>query len=203
MNNPVTSQGLVVVNCNSDVCGMEARAKRSKTSKVISGSGGSNDDMYSLMMHDLCFRLKNPQVSRPPTLQAPSARVFSSFDMLPINDAEKAIFMGISSTTMGFDDARGRRSDKVAVKVAGSDTIENTGPYNIEIGDTLCWQMPDIGGSSGRKRNRSKYRCSAEVVPLRVMLDDDKADERDLERRIIGTALSFAQPGEAGCCTND
>lgn len=213
MFNPVTPQAAVVVNGIYDTYGIDRRRHRDHGKLVYTNSGTDNEN-YSLMMHDLVFRTANDN-DRWKVMQCtknnPRLQVFSSFIGLEIynqyTERPSIVFVGSSLTTMPYDEARSKRSPQVAIRIAGSDTIKNTGEHIVDIGDTICWDYPkDTDGRNkltGVKRGRYSDggRLTARVMTentLREELEQKKVTEIDriVRERVIGIALSFAQPND-------
>ncbi|KAK3237639.1 hypothetical protein CYMTET_52299 [Cymbomonas tetramitiformis] len=215
MYNPVTPQAAVVVDGYLDVQNMCARKQSSGDDHI--GGEGSDDEKYSLMMYDLVFRSPattqvNPSLNINMSGGRPKLYVYSSlchlkkFDNLEIN--ETPIFVGLSLTTMPFSDAKQRRSSQVAVRVAGSDTVINTGPGVINIGDILCWHYPDEEFQDRKRLNGKRGRpdggrFTAEILSVENLYvklrKGNKLEEeinRIVESRKFATALSVAKSME-------
>ncbi|KAK3289536.1 hypothetical protein CYMTET_2616 [Cymbomonas tetramitiformis] len=215
MYNPITPQAAVVVNGYLDVQNMCARPQNSGDDYI--GGEGSDDEKYSLMMHDLVFRSPattqiNPSLNINMSGGRPKLYVYSSlchlrkFDNLEFN--ETPIFVGLSLTTMPFSDAKQRRSSQVAVRVAGSDTVINTGPSVINIGDILCWHYPDNEFQDRKRLNGKRSRSdggrftaeilSVENLQIRLRNEDKPEDDiiRIVESRKFATAISVAKSME-------
>lgn len=215
MYNPVTPQAAVVVNGYMDLQDFGVRNPSAKN--VYTGGPASQDEKYSVMMHDLVFR--NPKLTKGNrigdlTCGKPRLNVYSSFSDKPKFDVdmykpytkEYPVFVGLSLTTMLYSDAKSRRSSQVAIRVAGSDTIINTGSSVIDVGDVLCWDMPaDSEHFTTRKTNHGKRakcdgnRLTAEILPEEDFVSRYKrltdADREILTRsRRFGTALTHAMP---------
>ncbi|KAK3252337.1 hypothetical protein CYMTET_38371 [Cymbomonas tetramitiformis] len=136
MYNPVTPQAAVVVNGYLDLQDLSRRDASS--GDIYTGGAASQDEKFSVMMHDLVFR--NPSNNRTKrvvdkTCGKPRLNVYSSFSdkkkidqkmSTPWYSADVPVFVGLSLTTMPYSDAKSRRSSQVAIRVAGSDTIINT-----------------------------------------------------------------------------
>ncbi|KAK3249556.1 hypothetical protein CYMTET_41002 [Cymbomonas tetramitiformis] len=205
MYNPVTPQALAIVNGEFDLTGILDRkayhnAKGQKT--LYQAESGDSNELFSLTKHDMCFRETRNLLERKRNLCMNDSllKVFSSFISLPVwreggdyYEEDKVVFVGISQTQMLMDRAKSQ-SAAVAIATAGKMSIQNTGAYVIEIGDTVCWDYPDDSNLNKMKsaRKRSRYsdgnRVTAAVVPLQKLVEMlskhyTKMDSRELERR--------------------
>lgn len=214
MYNPVTPQALAIVNGEFDLIGVldrEAYYKNKGETLLYRAETGDSNELFSLTKHDMCFReTRSIQDRRRKMCMNDSLlKVFSSFISLPrwtegckFYEEDKVVFVGISQTQMLMDRAKSQ-SAAVAIATAGKLTIQNTGPYQINIGDTVCWDYPSTDDENKMRhtKKRVKYsdgnRITAAVIPLQRLIDRLTTHYKKFEASFlekIGGELSAKHP---------
>jgi hypothetical protein len=150
------------------------------TAEYVAG----DDATYTIAQRDLVFRLKptaNALIGRSDAsgILDMKLKVFSNLNNFPVrlllsnnkNAKDDAVsrmmavrsavaFVGVALQPVDYTNKNSK--DMVAVQVAGSITIVNTGPYTIRPGMKICWDVPAvIMGHNKRftlKRPRSVFR---------------------------------------------
>ncbi|KAK3288637.1 hypothetical protein CYMTET_3855 [Cymbomonas tetramitiformis] len=214
MYNPVTPQALAIVNGEFDLVGILDRKPyhvNNGQHNLYQAESGDNNELFTLTKHDMCFRETRSLLERKRNLCMNDSllKVFSSFVSLPVweegkdyYEEDKVVFVGISQTQMLMDRAKSQ-SAAVAIATAGKLTIQNTGAYQVRIGDTLCWDFPDESNINKMKsaRKRAKYsdgnRVTAAVVPIQKLVENLTKHYKKMSRQVLeehGGKLSAIYP---------
>jgi hypothetical protein len=142
-----------------------------------------DDSVYTIAQRDLVFRLRpsaNALIGRGDSggIMDMKLKTFSSLNNFPMRlIASKAsktdpharmaalrasiAFVGVALQPVDYTNKNSK--DMVAVQVAGSITIQNTGPYTVRPGQKIAWDVPAsvISAHNGRaslKRPRANVR---------------------------------------------
>jgi hypothetical protein len=174
----VTSQAIVTVNAGFDrlFCTYRKTQSGQDPSKLDKRFASSDDHCYTVMPHETVFRL-NPAyyglagLNRPNTngVNDMALKVFSSANNFPnatsfqntlarngmshaavdaaLRDAVS--FVGVATTPVDYLNTN--QKDNLAVQVAGSCSIMNTGTMKIRPGQKIIWDLPVQTGSNKRK----------------------------------------------------
>jgi hypothetical protein len=158
-----------------------------------------DDAVYTIAQRDLVFRLKasaNAMIGRSDGsgIMDMKLKVFSNLNNFPMrlinskyskmdttarmNALRSSIaFVGVALQPVDYTNKNSK--DMVAVQVAGSITVTNTGPYTIRPGMKVCWDVPAsvISAHNGRaslKRPRSNVRGQPPMKDMfqTIPLDD-------------------------------
>jgi hypothetical protein len=164
----------------------------------------TDDHCFTIQQREMVFRLNpvfNDVISRPDTFNGVNdmaLKVFSSANRFPNADAFKArlggsvlasyskdailrnavAFVGVAQQPVDFMNTN--QKDNLAVQVAGTCTIWNTGSRPIRPGQKIVWTFPvDPEQSSGRKRKHINgepiTKLLFAVQPLEAEFSDGKA----------------------------
>jgi hypothetical protein len=170
---PTTQQAVVTVNAGLDrlYCNYRKNVdtKRSWTALIT-----SDDHAFSIVQRELCFKLKdkhNQMISRPSSngINDLSLKVFSSANNLTLPAGlhgtqednrimkyrqqmrDMFTFVGVATTPLDYLNTNSK--DNLALQVAGSISIYNTGPTQIRAGQRLIWDVPSLDlNNNSRKR---------------------------------------------------
>lgn len=140
-----------------------------------------DDAVFTIAQRDLVFRLKpdaNAMIGRSDGsgIMDMKLKVFSNVNNFPLRLIDSAArkdptlrmmairksiaFVGVALQPIDYSNKNSK--DMVAVQVAGSITIQNTGPYAIRPGQRVAWDVPAItmvnNGRVSLKRPRSNAR---------------------------------------------
>jgi len=172
---PVTQQAVVTVNAGFDRLFCNFRKAQDLT-KANSSYRSTDDHCYSIQQRELVFRLKpkfERLINRPSTgngVNDMTLKVFSSVNMFPEhtrlrNVVNKLVptavsaaailrdaitFVGVAATPVDY--LNQNQKDNLAVQVAGSCTIWNTGTKVIRPGQKIVWELPNVTAMVGSKR---------------------------------------------------
>ena len=117
-------------------------------------------------------------------------------------------FAGVASNRANYDPSNSTNEEMLAVQVGGLQTMYNTGTKAINAGDIILWDLPEgpppkrIPGVPRDKKlfQTVSYKSAAAVAVAAEVTKGDlqgflKA-HHELASRVIGKALSTAQPGK-------
>ncbi len=109
-------------------------------------------------------------------------------------------YMGVAVTE--FDPARDPFEQGFVATIAGLNTIFNNGKDTIYPGSSICCDLPYLKGAGSQRYSRAlqggvpREKLQFIVRPRDEMLAD-YGDESLVNRMIIGTAISYARPGDS------
>ncbi len=229
--NPITHAGRVVYNGRRDFIETRKRKRKRGCVQVYGDEFGPDPECHSIQQYEICMRNRsNPYLSWSPN--DTDITVFSSANGITLTDAEAAAaraqgkplprakrekleFAGIASNRAIYDPGNSANEEGLAVQVGGLQTIYNTGDKDINAGDIVLWDMPDLNGAGQPKLRlpgiprakklfaTKKYEFDKTFQEYGRNAGDDAgtwekaaADMWDIQRRVMGKALSTARPGE-------
>jgi hypothetical protein len=200
---PTTQQAVVTVNAGLDrlYCNYRKNVdtKRSWTALIT-----SDDHAFSIVQRELCFKLKDKHdgmISRPSCsgINNLSLKVFSSANNLTLpaggnNGHEDSrimkyrqqmrdmfTFVGVATTPLDYLNTNSK--DTLALQIAGSISIYNTGPVQIRAGQRLIWDVPSLDlNNNSRKRTIRGEPTSKRlfmIMPLEDALTEKRASIAD------------------------
>ena len=176
----VTPQGSVVINASLS---MQEYMKRRSSNSSGPVYDNLSEETYTIGRGELLFARKEGNVHFNTTKNASLVPVFSSFNGVTagqnvvnsINSGDKAKskhgytkladefwFVGTAQGDKGKRDME-NRSLALAVRVAGSDTIFNSGSEPIHPGDLVTWRLPVPGVDTPHARSGEP---SGKVLPI-------------------------------------
>lgn len=181
----VTPQGSVVINCGLDSGEFLNRVRASNSNDVVYPD--INQDTFSIARGELVFANRKRSGNQFMGKNVPSVQVFSSFNGITKSDIGKlkthlsdphianealkeAAFEKLADDYWFVGTAQGdkmkrdmeNRSLALAVRVAGSDTIYNSGVETIQPGDLVAWRLP----KPGEARIMRSGEPSKKVLPV-------------------------------------
>ncbi len=172
-NGPVTQQAVVSVNGGIDRIFCNFRQSSDKKN-VVDCLETSDEHCYTIQQRELVFRL-NPRldawINRPSSngVNDIALKVFSSANNFckpvegmtanPISSKQMRVmlremvsFVGVAMTPIDYTNTN--QKDSLAVQVAGSVTIHNTGSKIIRPGDKIIWDFPETSTKDVSYRNK-------------------------------------------------
>lgn len=201
---PVTPMGTVVVNSVVDTQLISYRQSLSKSDQVPDAlKSDTSKPNFNVMPRELAFTLGgkyDSKIGRLINSRETDPRIFTSANNLPypgsngshLEDGEKLRemrrhirFVGVPLTA--YDAANLNQKDNIACTVAGMTTITNTGPFHINIGDLVMWDVPGLqrGETLPRSSGNPRTKLSFVTMPLDCSVGMDtlvrpnKAGNRD------------------------
>jgi hypothetical protein len=203
-SNPVTQQAVVTVNAGFDRHFCNYRKNLIASNKVPATELHTSDDnCYTVQQRELVFRLKpmyDDKTNKPrgTGVNDIALKVFSSINnffmpskVMPLTKLPQdwksqvmsaVSFVGVAVTPADYTNHNFK--DNLAVQVAGSCTIANTGSSSITAGQLVCWDIPEMA-KVGKKRALpageplDKYLFA--TVPLDDILEDKKTTTRSYD----------------------
>jgi hypothetical protein len=150
---------------------------------------------FNLMPRELAFKL-TPEYDKYLSRSVQSAgldhgpRIFTSLNLFPFFNnpggdkspkdlREEMVFVGVP--LIPIDASNANQKDSVSICVAGATTISNTGPYRINAGQLVAWDIPTALADARGTRNN-----------LLVKLPGTPA------RKALFMTVPVDGPGEAG-----
>jgi hypothetical protein len=202
---PVTQQAVVTVNAGFDRFFCNAR-KDMKDTNLDDRYKKTDDHCFTIQQRELVFRLNpkhNRLITRPDSFNGvndialkvfsscnsfPDARLFkTSLQKTPLSTFSKdavlrnAIsFVGVALQPVDYMNTN--QKDNVAVQVAGSCTIWNTGTHVIRPGQKIVWNFPGAPGSGSKRKQPTGEpinKMLLSVAPLESELADNKSMSYD------------------------
>jgi len=207
MSNPLTTQAAVALNGRHDRYFANFR-KRALASKKKNTLGGSVEDSnFDIMPRELGMMLRqtyDSEISRPINYEKDrEIRIFTSCNAMPMLNVidslppfdelqrpedrrkwrallrDQLVFVGVPLTQVLH--ANDNQPDMVSIQVSGSTTIFNTGCWDINAFDLVCWDVPlatmvDTNGKAGATKMPTGLPTGKMVfhtVPLRLGARDD------------------------------
>lgn len=166
----VTPQASIIINTSAE--SFDRALRRDGSNKNTLYNNTSNEDDFCIARGELCFaQKKKTQSTQVYGQNNPSVQVFTSANglMIPanmpginanqsvftLNELEKDMIKRALAKSLWFvgvaqgDKMRrdfDNRSLALAVRVAGSDTVFNSGTDTFYPGDTVVWDMPHYTG---------------------------------------------------------
>lgn len=227
-SNPVTQQSQVVLNGRYDRYFTNYRKRQTANKRKCILAGPVEDEHFDIMPREIGMMLRqthDADISRPINYEKDrEIRIFTSANALPglgCDDKEitsmdeqkkfrahlrdQLVFAGIPQTKVlaGNDN----QTDAVAVQVSGSVTIFNTGVFDINAFDFVCWDIPFATTKeySGKKpvtpQGLPSGKMSFHTVPLRLGARDDAGDvpgARSIARNAIDDILMSLETSSNG-----
>jgi hypothetical protein len=223
ITNPITHVGRVVYNAASDRQEIHKRklyARRGSGGSrqaVYEKEKTLDDENFTIQPYELCVRNKNGNhVSRP---NDTDIHVFSCANGMHVSGAgpdkkkrkrADLEFAGVASNRANYDPSNSTNEEMLAVQVGGLQTMYNTGEEAIYAGDIVLWDMPEgppkkrIPGVPRDKKLFLTVSYKTALEEAKNVVNAAKANDlpeflrahNDLARRVIGKALSTAQPGK-------
>jgi hypothetical protein len=169
----VTPQAAIIINTSADSFERALRRSANQTNTLYTNT--ANEDDFCIARGELCFAKKKKEQSTQVYGQNnPSVQVFTSANGLIVPDknafdkmqqqtnverkesekkmiqrelAKSLWFVGVAQGDKMARDFE-NRSLALAVRVAGSDTIFNSGTDTFYPGDTVVWDMPPVEGGA-------------------------------------------------------
>jgi len=219
----------VVLNGRFDRHFMNVRKRKAagKDNHVLAGS--TNDNMFDIMPRELGMMLRqthDADISRPINYEKDrEIRIFTSANAVPglgLSDQMKKmnmadisaqrefrahlrdqfVFVGVPQTKVIA--ANTNQTDAVAVQVSGSVTIFNTGVYEINAFDLVCWDIPyaaakeSDGSSSSNPAGIPDGKQLFHTVPLRLGSREDASEvpgNRSLSRSAVDDIFDSLKNG--------
>ena len=182
-----------------------------------------DDENFTIQPYELCMRNTNSKhVSAPNDtdiyvfscangMHAPAAAEGAVADTPSTKRKRKMPelqFAGVASNRANYDPSNSTNEEMLAVQVGGLQTMYNTGTKAINAGDIILWDLPEgpppkrIPGVPRDKKlfQTVSYKSAAAVAVAAEVTKGDlqgflKA-HHELASRVIGKALSTAQPGK-------
>lgn len=124
-------------------------------------------------------------------------------------------FAGVACNRAIYDPHNNANEEMLACQLGGLQTVYNTGPLTIFGGDIVYWGAPDVHPGPGALENTPKRRYSPGAPRSKRVFSTNRltpaamaqeiADTRganvvvatfNLQRRVIGKAMSTAKPGQ-------
>lgn len=160
VQNPITQSGRVVLNATKDEYSIHRRRTAirnhipgenlSPSDKIVWGSGADVDDDYSVLVHEIAVHDSNRQFEHRmarhesvPVVTSANGFTADCYDLYQPAGKNSLTFMGIAGTRARHNevDAIANESDCV-VQIGGLCTIINNGPFQIPVGEWVCWDFP-------------------------------------------------------------
>lgn len=210
----VTPQGSVVINC-----GLSTQEYMYRKSTGESGAvyGNLDERTFSIARGELVFAKRSGDLHINMGKNSPSVGVFSSFNGIhadknlmsalvkpgDVPDKRQAYsrlandywFVGTAQGDKGKRDME-NRSLALAVRVAGSDTIFNSGRQVIQPGDLVVWRLPVPGVDSPHMHSRSG-EPTHKALPIVEKFATDRKGITEMLRLASGDAYGY-KPGLLG-----
>jgi hypothetical protein len=177
-----------------------------RSKQTIADFQSGDPHVFTIATRDLVFRLKDKKsidIVRPGQggVNDVPLKVFSSFNNWPTSKLgpidESVLFVGVAALPVDYNNKNSK--DTLAVIIAGSVTIANTGTYEIEAGQKICWMVPDKQTEQRTKKQKLQGQPLDKQLFQTVPLEQCPAsgDLRFVMTHLIGVALSGAMPGQS------
>ena len=203
----VTPQAAIIINTSAE--SFDRALRRNATSQNTLYINNSNEDDFCIARGELCFASKKKSQSTQVYGQNnPSVQVFTSANGLLVpnqsyfstllnnkgnklsEDDKETIQRDMAKTLWFVGIAQGdkmsrdfeNRSLALAVRVAGSDTIFNSGNETFYPGDTVVWDMPPLNGNPNIRYGEPKTKNIFMVKKYEYSTEQLKNDLKDVQR---------------------
>lgn len=216
-SNPITPQSPVVINGYFDRSFCTWR-QRNGSSRYCAGSPYEDTSVENFVVQprELAFKLipeYDKMIQRPANTAGydGAPRIFTTANGFPFFNAadgkkdvhairalrDDVVFVGTTLTAL--DAGNANQKDSIAITVAGSTTIINTGPRRIAAGQLIMWDFPraieSMPGQNELVRINSVPRNKALFMTLPVERDEGGLLSREAED-LLATVVSANARGD-------
>jgi hypothetical protein len=193
---PTTQQAVVTVNAGIDrlFCNYRKGIDASRTWGALLTS---DEHCYSIAQREVCMKLKDKydiMISRPSSngINDMALKVFSSANNLTrpgvaTDKAEKYVksrhllrdmftFVGVATTPLDYLNTNNK--DTLALQIAGSVTVFNTGTSQIRAGQRIIWDVPSLDSSVTMRKRTIRGEPMSKRLFVIMPLEDALAEKR-------------------------
>jgi hypothetical protein len=171
---PVTQAGKVIINGHYDQSDNNKRRQNLKNGVALY-KGPVDQNTVSIKQYELCMR-KKTVYGQTGDLNAPLNAVFSTTNGFGLKNQtyyellESIEYAGFAQVKNDHNDLNPSNQEGIALIVGGLVTIKNTGPYRINNGDLIYWELPDLNEPT-EKGNKQSERQPFWTIPYGLERD--------------------------------